>query len=177
MTLALAKTDGRLPAGSLEVDEDLLPLEVGTIAVDAASGRLTRAPSRATLAFGFSYAENAFEGTVQDIDGAVAVTIVTVIARLPYSVEDRKRRSDLLRVLSALTLSGTPLYGEVSRDQIIRVGLRMRVTPPATATRIVAEVLANLMPVRGYLDLLVELGRKPRPKPLLPAPEAVAATL
>jgi hypothetical protein len=144
-------------------DEDLFPLEVGAVAVDLPAGRLRRADLQAPISFGFSFSGHAFEAQAIQSDGKTIIDCAAMICRLPYSIEDRIRRAELSRVLTALAGSG--LRWEISKDQVVRVGLRIRIETPATANRIVAALVEHLLPVKGWLELLVEIARKPKTKP------------
>jgi hypothetical protein len=141
-------------------DEDLFPLEVGAVAVDVHAGRLRRADQQAPIPFGFSYCGHAFEAEAVLTNDTLIVDCAAVICRLPYSIEDRPRRAELSRVLAAL--AGTGLRWEISNDQIVRVGLRLRLDPPAMADRIVAVLVEHLLPIKGWLELLAEIARRPR---------------
>jgi hypothetical protein len=151
---------GTNSALSFLADEDLFPLEVGGIAVDLSAGRLRPAGRPTPVPFGFSFGGHAFEAAARTEDGSVIVDCATVICRLPYSIEDRVRRADLSRVLAAL--SGTGLRSELSHDQIVRVGLRVRFDSPATAERIVVALVEHLLPVKGWLEMLAEIARRPK---------------
>jgi hypothetical protein len=151
---------GTCSALSFLADEDLFPLEVGGIAVDLTAGRLRRADWPAPIPFGFSFCGHAFEAEARTDGGGVIVDCATVICRLPYSIEDRARRADLSRVLAALI--GTGLRSELSHDQIVRVGLRVRFDSPATAERMVVALVEHLLPVKGWLELLAEIARRPK---------------
>lgn len=151
---------GTNSALSFLADEDLFPLEVGGIAVDLTAGRLRRADCLVPVPFGFSFGGHAFEAAARTEGGGVIVDCATMICRLPYSIEDRVRRADLSRVLAALR--GTGLRSELSHDQIVRVGLRVRFDSPATAERIVAALVEHLLPVKGWLELLDEIARRPK---------------
>jgi hypothetical protein len=162
-------------------DEDLFPLEVGAVAVDLSAGRLRRAEPQAPVPFGFSFSGHAFEAQAVQSNGTTVIDCAAVICRLPYSIEDRIRRAELSRVLTAL--AGTGLRSEISKDQVVRVGLRIRIEAPATANRIVAALVEHLLPVKGWLELLVEIARRPKTsraaRPALvavpdPAPEEAA---
>jgi len=144
-------------------DEDLFPLEVGAVSVDLSSNRLRRADLLSPISFGFSFSGHAFEAQAVQTNGVVVVDCAAVICRLPYSIEDRTRRGELSRVLTGLAGSG--LRWEISKDQVVRVGLRIRIEPPATANRIVVALVEHLLPVKGWLELLVEIARRPRTKP------------
>lgn len=141
-------------------DEDLFPLEIGAVAVDASSGRLQRTQHRPPKPFGFSFSGHAFEAQATQTDGTAVVDCAAVIGRLPYSIEDRTRRNELSRVLTAL--GGSGLRFEVTNDQVIRVGLRICLDAPVTAERIVAALVEHLLPVRGWLELLTEIARRPK---------------
>jgi hypothetical protein len=156
---------GTNSALSFLADQDLFPLEVGGIAVDLPAGRLRRTDRPVPLPFGFSFCGHAFEAEAVLSDDSVAVDCAATICRLPYSIEDRARRAQLSRVLAAL--SGTGLRWELTRDQIVRVGLRVRLEPPATADRIVVALVEQLLPLKGWLELLIDIARPPRPKPRL----------
>lgn len=153
-------------------DEDLFPLEVGIVEVDLPAGKLRRLNQRAPVPFGFSFAGHAFEAQAVQSNDIVVVDCAAVICRLPYSIEDRARRLELTRVIAGL--NGTGLRSEISRDQVVRVGIRLRITPPATADRIVAAVIEHLLPVKGWLELLVEVARRPKPRPVAMAPVPAA---
>jgi hypothetical protein len=144
-------------------DEGLFPLEVGAVAVDLPSGRLRRTEARPPLPFGFSFAGYAFEAQAVQTDGTAVVDCAAVIGRLPYSIEDRQRRADLTRVLAAL--GGSGLRWEISKEQTVRVGLRIRLDAPITADRIVAALVEHLLPAKGWLELLTEIARRPKTKP------------
>jgi len=144
-------------------DEDLFPLEVGVVAVDLPAGRLRRTDLRAPIPFGFSFSGHAFEAQAVQTNGTTVIDCAAVICRLPYSIEDRARRAELSRVLTGL--AGTGLRSEISKDQVVRVGLRMRIESPATANRIVAALVEHLLPVKGWLELLIEIARRPKTRP------------
>jgi hypothetical protein len=137
-------------------DETLFPLEIGAVAVDLSAARLRRTSRQAPLPFGFTFAGHRFEAQAIQRDGIVIVDCAAAICRLPYSIEDRPRRIALSRVLTGLAGSG--LRSELTDDQLVRVGIRIRFDSPATADRIVAAVVAHLLPVAGWLDLLAEIG-------------------
>jgi hypothetical protein len=166
---------GTNSALSFLADQDLFPLEVGGIAVDLPAGRLRRADRPVPVPFGFSFCGHAFEAEAVQTDGSVAVDCAAMICRMPYSIEDRARRTELSRVLAGL--SGTGLRWELSRDQLVRVGLRVRLDPPATADRIVVALVEHLLPLKGWLELLVEIARpaKARVEALPEASEAMRA--
>jgi hypothetical protein len=109
--------------------------------------------------FGFRFADRPFEAAVRPDDAGLLVEFAATIGVLPYSIENRTLRTRLLRVLSGLR--GTGLAWEVSARQELRVGGRTRMDTPATATRIVATVVATLLPVRAYFDLLEEILHPP----------------
>jgi hypothetical protein len=144
-------------------DEDLFPLDVGAVSVDLLTNRMRRADPQSPMPFGFGFSGHAFEAQAVQNNGVVIVDCAAVICRLPYSIEDRTRRSELSRVLTGL--AGTGLRWEISKDQVVRVGLRIRIEPPATANRIVVALVEHLLPVKGWLELLVEISRRPRAKP------------
>jgi hypothetical protein len=155
-------------------DEDLFPLEVGAVAVDLPAGRLRRADLQKPMPFGFSFSGHAFEGQTTQTNGTAIIDCAAMICRLPYSIEDRLRRAELSRVLTALNGSG--LRWEISKDQLVRVGLRIRLDQPATANHIVAALVEHLLPAKGWLELLVEIARRPKAKPAgRPALAAVPA--
>jgi hypothetical protein len=148
-------------------DEELAPLEIGHVAIDPNSGLLTRARERAPIDFGFSFAGLIFEAAARQGQGDVILDCAAAIGRLPYTIEDRRRRAELNRAL--LTLSGSGLKWQIDEDQTIRVGTRIHVEPPATAPRLVVALVEHLLPVRGYFELLIELVQrrdlKPEAKP------------
>ncbi len=144
-------------------DEDLFPLEVGAVAVDLPAGRLRRADLEKPMPFGFSFSGHAFEAQATQTNGTTIVDCAAMICRLPYSIEDRVRRAELSRVLAAL--AGTGLRWEISKDQVVRVGLRLRLEGPATANHVVEVLVEHLLPVKGWLELLVEIARRPKAKP------------
>jgi hypothetical protein len=155
-------------------DEDLFPLEVGAVAVDLPAGKLRRTDLQKPIPFGFSFSGHAFEAQATQANGTTVIDCAAMICRLPYSIEDRLRRAELSRVLTALAGSG--LRWEISKDQIVRVGLRIRMDSPATANLIVAALVEHLLPVKGWLELLVEIARRPKAKPAgRPALSAVPA--
>jgi hypothetical protein len=158
-----APSTATMSALAFLADEDLFPLELGAVAVDLPAGRLRRTDRRAPIPFGFSYCGHAFEAEAVQTNGTLIVDCAAMICRLPYSIEDRPRRAELSRVLAAL--AGTGLRWEISDDQIVRVGLRLRLDPPATADRIVAALVEHLLPIKGWLALLIEIARRPRSKP------------
>lgn len=151
-------------------DEQLAPLEIGHVAVDPSSGLLARAPERAPIDFGFSYADHAFEAAARQGQSDVVVDCAAIVGRMPYTIEDRQRRADLNRALLALT--GTGLKWQIDKDQLIRVGTRIHLDPPATAPNLVAAIVERLLPTRGYFALLAELARPRRKAAALPAPAA-----
>jgi|GEM_PF-4070902 hypothetical protein len=144
-------------------DQDLFPLEIGAVGVDLSAGRLRRTDLLAPIPFGFSYCGHAFEARATQNDGTVILDCAAVIGRLPYSIEDRAGRAELSRVLGGL--AGTGLRWEIAGDQIVRIGLRIRFASPATADRIVVALVEQLLPVKGWLELLIEIVRRPKPKP------------
>lgn len=152
-------------------DETLFPLEIGAVAVDLSVARLRRTARSAPMPFSFSFAGHRFEAMATQEDGLVVVDCAATICRLPYSIEDRPRRIALSHVLNGLPGSG--LRFELTDGQIVRVGLRIRFDLPATADRIVAAVVAHLLPVAGWLDLLAEIGLPARPR-VPPAPSALS---
>jgi hypothetical protein len=154
-------------------DEDLFTLEVGNVAVDLPLGRLRRADERFPIKFGFNFSNHAFEAQATQGHGDIVIDCAMTLCRLPYSIEDRKRRADLTRVLGGL--GGTGLKWEVGNDQVIRVGIRIHLDPPATAARVVAALVEHLLPSKGYLDLLLEIARRPKTRPALPAPREIVA--
>jgi|HubBroStandDraft_6_1064221.scaffolds.fasta_scaffold1295721_1 hypothetical protein len=141
-------------------DETLFPLEIGAVAVDLSAARLRRTARSAPMPFGFTFAGHRFEAMATQEAGLVVVDCAAAICRLPYSIEDRPRRIALSRVLNSLAGSG--LRSELTDEQIVRVGIRIRFDSPATADRIVAAVVAHFLPVAGWLDLLAEIGSRPR---------------
>jgi len=155
-------------------DEDLFPLEVGAVTVDLPANRLRRADLQKPMPFGFSFSGHAFEAQSTQTDGTTIVDCAATICRLPYSIEDRLRRAELSRVLTAL--AGTGLRWEITKDQVVRVGLRLHIDGPATANRVVEALVEHLLPVKGWLELLVEIARRPKVKPAArPALAAVPA--
>ena len=144
-------------------DEDLFPLEVGAVAVDLPAGRLRRADLQKPIPFGFSFSGHAFEAQATQTNGTTVIDCAAMICRLPYTIEDRLRRAELSRVLTALAGSG--LRWEISKAQVVRVGLRIRMNSTATANHIVAALVEQLLPVKGWLELLVEIARRPKSKP------------
>jgi hypothetical protein len=173
MALAAPSTE-TMSALAFLADEDLFPLEVGAVAVDLPAGRLRRADQRTPIPFGFSFCGHAFEAEAVQSNGTLIVDCAAVICRLPYSIEDRPRRAELSRVLAAL--AGTGLRWEISADQVVRVGLSLRLDPPAMADRIVAALVEHLLPVKGWLELLMEIARRPKFKPDRLEPSGVPAT-
>jgi hypothetical protein len=140
-------------------DETLFPLEIGAVAVDLSAARLRRTSRSTPIPFGFTFAGHSFEAQATQYDGVVIVDCAAAVCRLPYSIEDRPRRIALSRVLNSLAGSG--LRSELTDDQIVRVGIRIRFDSPATADRIVAAVVAHLLPVTGWLDLIADIGSHP----------------
>jgi hypothetical protein len=139
-------------------DEELGPLEIGHVVIDPNSGLLSRADQRAPIDFGFSFAGLTFEAAARQGDGDVILDCAAIIGRLPYTIEDRPRRAELNRALAALNDTG--LKWQIDKDQAIRVGARIHVEPPATAPRLVVALVEHLLPVKGYFELLIELGQR-----------------
>ncbi|HVJ51971.1 MAG TPA: hypothetical protein VM689_05885 [Aliidongia sp.] len=172
MAVALEPTMAASPLAFL-ADEELAPLEVGHIAFDPNSGLLTRTDKRAPIEFGFCFAGHAFEAEASQGQGDVVLDCAAVVGRLPYTIEDRQRRAELNRTL--LALNGSGLKWQIDKDQLIRVGIRIHVDPPATAPRLVVAVVEHLLPVKGYFELLSELARPRKAGKALLKPEGEAA--
>jgi hypothetical protein len=162
MAVALDPTKTPSPLAFL-ADEELAPLEVGHVVIDPNSGLLSRADERAPIDFGFSFANHAFEAEARQGQGDVVLDCATTIGRLPYTIEDRQRRAELNRTLLALGAAG--LKWHIDKDQAIRVGTRIHVTPPATAPRLVVALVEHLLPMKGYFELLAELAKPRKPTP------------
>jgi hypothetical protein len=146
------------------VETDLVSPEVGSLSVDPDSG-LLRVDAPGVIRFGFSFAGHAFEADAVPADGKMLIEAVTMIGRLPYSIEDRARRGSLLRVLGRAGESGFQL--RLGHDQVIRLRIETELLPPATSTRMIGAIVALLIPGRPYLDLLAEFVRPASPQ--LPA--------
>lgn len=161
------KTNGSGHPYVLMVDETLIPLEPGSIAVDQISGQLKRADGHRSFNFGFTFAGLTFSVRARDDAGMILLECATVIGRMPYTIEDRQRRADLGYALNSLT--GTGLAWHMSETQTIEIRLRLRLEAPATATRIVVALVETLLPIEEYLVILSDLARTSRPANLVTA--------
>lgn len=146
------------PATIAFLVEQTSPLEAGSVAV-AHDGTMKRRDQAEPIRFGFQFAGRTFAAEARPAEGKLLVEFTASIGVLPYSVENRTLRGQLLRVLGGLR--GTGLIWELGTRQEVRVGGRTLMETPATATRIVATVVTTLLPVRAYFDLLDELLNPP----------------
>jgi hypothetical protein len=118
------------------------------------------------MQFRFAYGEIPATGQISLDGGTYRLSVRAVVGIVPYSIEDRHTRSDLLSGLGEITHASNGMV-KVDSRQVIVVSAESRMTAPLTPLSVISEMVALMIRTRPYFETVGEL--LPEIKSALPA--------
>jgi len=125
-------------------------------------GHLTRVNRGVSFHFEFRFRDRPFAATVNTLSDEVKLSFSGEFGVLPFTLEDRSRRAQILGLLPELRRAG--LACEVTPKQVVRVGREMTLKGIRAPREILAVVIEQLVLSRTSFDAMAEIAYAP-PKP------------
>lgn len=122
-------------------------------------GRLTRRESGLNFQFSFRFRDRTFNAEANALGGEVRLHFTGDFGVLPFTLEDRTRRQEILDLLPELRRAG--LTCEITPVNGIRVGGELSLTGVMAPREILAAVVEQLILSRAALDAMAELAYVP----------------
>ena len=122
-------------------------------------GRLTRRENGLNFRFSFRFRDRAFNAEANALGDEVRLRFTGEFGVLPFTLEDRTRRQEILSLLPELRRAG--LSCEITPANGIRVGGELSLTGVTAPREILAAVIEQLILSRAYLDTMAELAYVP----------------
>lgn len=118
---------------------------------------LQRRVADSPLHFSFTWRETEFRATVKAGEGGLRLTLQNDLAPLPYSVEDKSRRNNLLAVVDTHHGdSAAKLRVVRGRDVVLEGGIELPRESGNTVNDIVSTLTILVLRAAPHLDLLAE---------------------
>jgi hypothetical protein len=133
----------------------------GIGAATSPDGAILRRPEVFPFSFAFHFAGWPFRAEATEQGQEVHIALSAGFGILPYTQEDRVRRAGILHVLQAM--ESARLGWRVTSDQQVQFVLDLPVALDATPSEIITELVATLLPLQGWFDLLAEVCAAPTP--------------
>ena len=125
----------------------------------SSDGRLTRREQGLNFRFSFRFRDRAFDAEANALGGEVRLRFAADFGVLPFTLEDRARRQEILSLLPELRRAG--LTCEITPAKVIRVGGELSLTGVTAPREILAAIIEQLILSRAALDAMAELAYVP----------------
>jgi len=119
------------------------------------------------ISFKFDFGGLEFDAHAYDHGEKMHIRALAVPGALPYTQESATRRRDLMRVLTAIGTQGNPntawlgIGWYLDARQRIHFGIGVDIDPSLQPVAVLSELIFNLLPARGWIELLETLCRAP----------------